>query len=70
MVGPSLTDEERHAANGRLRFGFVLLVGVSAGLVALQVDPTPAQIVGAVVAGLVVGWALLYWLTRSLRVGF
>ncbi|MFC6726608.1 hypothetical protein ACFQE1_20010, partial [Halobium palmae] len=60
-------DEEREAANLRLRIGFVLLVGLSAGLVSLQASPTPLQFVGAVLAGLVVGALLILWLVRSYR---
>lgn len=67
MVGPTLSDEERDAANLRLSIGFVVLVGLSGGLVSLHVDPTPLQFVGAVLAGLVTGTLLLLWLTRSYR---
>ncbi|MFB6131218.1 MAG: hypothetical protein ABEJ28_10400 [Salinigranum sp.] len=64
MVGPSLSDEERDQANLRLRVAFVLLVGVSGGLVALQADASPLQLAGAVAAGLVVGAVLLLFLIR------
>ncbi len=36
MVGPSLTPEEYATGMNRLRAGFVVLVGVSGGLVALS----------------------------------
>ncbi|AUV82181.1 hypothetical protein C2R22_11415 [Salinigranum rubrum] len=64
MVGPSITDDERRVANTRLQVGFVVLVGISAGLVAIQGGATPLQIGAAVVAGLVLGGVLLYWLRR------
>lgn len=67
MVGPSITDEERTAASARLKAGFVLLVGVSGGLVSLQVGPTPLQFLGAVAGGLLVGALLLAFLMRSTR---
>ncbi|UIO98609.1 hypothetical protein Hbl1158_08560 [Halobaculum sp. CBA1158] len=67
MVGPSITEEERDATNRRLMVGMVLLVGVSGGLVSLQVDPTPAQVAGAVGVSLLVGVALTWFVVRSLR---
>ncbi len=64
MVGPSLSDEERKTATLRLRVGFVAFVGLSAGLVALQLGPTPLQFVAAVVGGAAVGLLLLVYLLR------
>jgi hypothetical protein len=64
MVGPSLSDEERDAANFRLKVGFVLLVTVSGGLVALQAGGTLVQLVGGLVGGLAVGLVLLWFLVR------
>lgn len=64
MVGPSITDEERAAASTRLKAGFVVLVGLSGGLVSLQVEPTPLQVVGAVAGGLAAGALLLAFLVR------
>jgi lysozyme family protein len=64
MVGPSITDDERRVANNRLQIGFVVLVGLSGGLVALQTGASGLQIGGAVVAGLAVGVVLLLWLRR------
>jgi hypothetical protein len=62
MVGPSFTDDERRVASRRLKLGFVALVGVSGGLVALAADATPLQGLVGVGAGLVVGWLLLRYL--------
>lgn len=67
MVGPSLSEEDRIRGNARLKAGFVALVAVSAGLMAIQLDPTPAQLIGAVLAGAVVGTALLWYVMRNLR---
>lgn len=62
MVGPSYTEEERRLASLRLKLGFVLLVGASGALVALQVDGSLVQLVGGFVGGLVVGVLLLAFL--------
>jgi undecaprenyl pyrophosphate phosphatase UppP len=64
MVGPSITDDERRDANNRLQVGFVLLVGVSAGLVATQAGASLLQTAAAVVGGLLLGGVLLLWLRR------
>lgn len=66
MVGSSLTDDEKETANTRLKIGFVLLVAASMGLMALQVDPTPLQLVVAVTAGTVIGVVLLWFVLRNL----
>lgn len=67
MVGPSLSEEEIAAGNARLKLGFVALVAASSGLMAFQLDPTPAQLLGAVLVGAVVGTALLWFVVRNLR---
>jgi purine-cytosine permease-like protein len=64
MVGPSLSEEERQTADRRLRAGFVALVGLSGGLVALASGATPVQSLAAVGVGLLVGGALLVYLAR------
>jgi hypothetical protein len=64
MVGPSITDDERDVANTRLQVGFVVLVGVSGGLVAAQTGATALQISVAIAGGLVLGGLLLLWLRR------
>lgn len=67
MVGPSMTDEERDDANRRLRTGFVLLVAVSGGLVALEAGGDLSVIAAGFVGGLVVGLLLLAFLVRWAR---
>ncbi|MEF8779469.1 MAG: hypothetical protein V5A46_02160 [Haloferacaceae archaeon] len=67
MVGPSLSKEERVAANARLKLGFVVLVALSTGLMAFQLDPTPVQLVGAVLAGAAAGTVMLWFVVRNLR---
>ena len=64
MVGPSITDDERRVASRRLKAGFVVLVGVSGALVALQVDATPVQMGAAALAAGVLGLLLLLYLDR------
>lgn len=64
MVGPSLSDDERDLANDRLAVGFVALVAVSGGLVALTAGGTLVQLAGGVAAGTVLGLLLLLFLRR------
>jgi membrane associated rhomboid family serine protease len=59
MVGP-ISSEERASFATKVKLGFTVLIGLSAGLVTLQGDPSPLIFVGAVVGGLVVG-GLLVW---------
>jgi cyanate permease len=67
MVGPSMTDDQRRSANRRLQAGFVLFVGLSGGLVALQAGGTPVQLVLGLASGLVVGLAMLWFIRRWSR---
>lgn len=64
MVGPSMTDDERDLANSQLSIGFVVLVGLSGGLVAFQAGGGLVQIGAAVAGGLVLGYVLLWFLSR------
>jgi lysozyme family protein len=64
VVGPSLSDDERRLANSRLSAGFVGLVAVSGGLVALTAGGTLPQLAGGVVVGAVLGLLLLVFLRR------
>jgi len=64
MVGPSRDEDPNRAGRTQLKVGIVLLVGVSAGLVALSGGATPAEIGIAVAGGLAVGAALLAYLVR------
>jgi hypothetical protein len=64
MVGPSLTPEERDVANLRLKVGFVVLVAVSAGLVAVQARASLAGVGVALVGGTLLGLVLLWFLVR------
>lgn len=64
MVGPGTSEAERDEAGLRLKVGFVLLVGASGGLVALQADGSMVQLGVAVVAGVLLGLALATFLQR------
>lgn len=59
MVGP-VSDDERADFYRRVKVGFVVLVGLSAGLISLQGDPSLPVIGAAIAGGLLVG-ALLTW---------
>ena len=54
MVGP-MSSEERSRLALRLKVGFVLLIGLSAGLITLLGDPTPLEIALVTGAGLAFG---------------
>ncbi|SDF65427.1 hypothetical protein [Halorientalis regularis] len=64
MVGP-VSNDERQSFTRRLKIGFVVLVGVSAGLITLQGDPTPVVLAGAVVGGLFAGTLLVQFAIPS-----
>lgn len=63
MVGPSTTDEERDESRRRLKAGFVLLVGASGTLIAIQGGASLPIVAVATLMGLVAGAALLWYLT-------
>lgn len=60
MVGP-VSNEERDAFTLKVKVAFVVLVGLSAGLITLQGDPTLPVVGAAILGGLAVG-AVLAWL--------
>jgi lysozyme family protein len=64
MVDSSISDEQRRSFRRRLAGGFVLLVGASAGLVALQAQASAVEIAAAVGVGIAVGGALAWYLAR------
>jgi hypothetical protein len=63
MVGP-MSDDERRAGSQRLYAAFVVLVGASAGLMALSGGATPLEVLIVVLAGLVIGLLLVWYLLR------
>ena len=66
MVGSSFTDDEKRAANTRLKVGFVLLVAGSMVLMALRADLTLLELGGIFAVGVVVGTVLLWYVLRNL----
>ena len=63
MVGP-MSDAEREAGNRKIKAGFLLLVAVSPPLIALQWGATPMQLAVALAVGVVLGLALVWYLSR------
>lgn len=63
MVGPP-TAEERAVSSRRLKAGIVALVGGSSGLIALQGGASLVVVLVAALAGLVLGWLLVWYLVR------
>lgn len=68
MVGP-VSQEERLTASRRIKLGFIVLVGLSAGLITLQGEPSLLTFALAVCAGLVVG-TVVVWLAFPRGLGF
>ena len=66
MTGP-VSDDDRERTMTRLKIGTVLLVGLSAGLITSQGDASLAVVAAAVVAGLLVGAALVRFLFPSIE---
>jgi hypothetical protein len=60
MVG-GITDEERERFAVKLKAGFVLLIGLSAGVITLQADAGVEAFLAATAAGLVVGGILVWF---------
>jgi membrane associated rhomboid family serine protease len=65
MVGP-VSDEERDSFARRAKLAFVLLVGLSGGLITLQADVGLVGFTAATGAGLLVG-AVLVWIAFPKR---
>ncbi|WP_336133737.1 hypothetical protein [Natronomonas amylolytica] len=61
MTGP-ISREERAKTMRWVKLVFVLLVGVSAGLITSQGDASLEIVVGAIVGGLLLGIALVWYL--------
>lgn len=59
MVGP-MSDEERSSLTLRLKVGFVLLIGFSAGLITLVGDPTLLEVALVTLVGFGVGGVLVW----------
>lgn len=66
MVDP-VTDEDRERTILYVKVGLALLVGLSAGLIASQGDASLEIVVGAVLAGFVIGGALAWYLVPDAK---
>lgn len=67
MVGSSITPEDRSRAAVLFKVGFTLLVGLSAGLVSIQVDASAEFTLAAVAVGTAIGAVLTWFTLRSIR---
>lgn len=63
MVGP-MPDAERDAGNRKIKAAFLLLIGVSPPLIAMQFDPSPIELLAAFGGGLVLGLVVVWYLGR------
>ena len=68
MVGP-IERSERRVSTIVLGVGFTLLIGVSAGAMALQSRASLGEIAIVLTAGMVVGGVLTWYLHRIVKLG-
>lgn len=61
MTGP-ISQEDRAKTMRRVKIVFILLVTVSAGLITSQGDASLTIVIGAIVGGLLLGIALVWYL--------
>ena len=66
MAGP-ISREDRERTMTRLKVGVVLLVGLSGGLITSQGETDLSVVAAAVLGGLVVGAALVWFLFPDLE---
>jgi len=59
-----MSERDRDAGNRKIKVGFVLLVAVSPPLIALQWDPTPLELLGALGAGVILGLLVVWYLGK------
>jgi hypothetical protein len=64
MVGP-ISDAERASFNRKVIVVVTVLVGASAGLVALQAEAAPVEVAGVTAVGLVVGYLVARFVVPS-----
>jgi hypothetical protein len=67
MVDSTISEGQRKSFRRRLLGGFVLLVGASGGMVAVQASGSATEIITAVVVSLILGGLLAWYLTRVTR---
>ncbi|ELZ34669.1 hypothetical protein [Halorubrum tebenquichense] len=63
MVGP-ISEAERDAGNRKIKLVLLAIVTVSPPLLALQLDPSPVQLLAALGGGFLLGLAVVWYLGR------
>ena len=63
MVGP-ISEAERDAGNRKIRLVLLGIVTVSPPLLALQLDPSPLQLLAALGGGFFLGLVVVWYLGR------
>ncbi|CDK41026.1 hypothetical protein [Halorubrum sp. AJ67] len=63
MVGP-ISEAERDAGNRKIKLVLLAIVTVSPPLIALQLNPSPVQLLAALGGGFLLGLAVVWYLGR------
>ena len=63
MVGP-ISEAERDAGNRKIKLVLLAVVTVSPPLIALQLDPSPVQLLAALGVGFGLGLVVVWYLGR------
>ena len=63
MVGP-ISEAERDAGNRKVKLALLAVVTVSPPLIALQLDPSPIQLLAALGVGFCLGLVVVWYLSR------
>ncbi|ELZ55061.1 MULTISPECIES: hypothetical protein [Halorubrum] len=63
MVGP-ISEAERDAGNRKIKLVLLAIVTVSPPLIALQLDPSPVQLLAALGGGFLLGLVVVWYLGR------
>ncbi|WP_297889787.1 hypothetical protein [uncultured Halorubrum sp.] len=63
MVGP-ISEAERDAGNRKVKLVLVAIVTASPPLIALQLDPSPVELLAAAGAGFCLGLVVVWYLGR------
>lgn len=63
MVGP-ISEAEREAGNRKIKLVLLAIVTASPPLIALQLDPSPVQLLAAAGVGLLLGLVVVWYLGR------
>jgi membrane protein YqaA with SNARE-associated domain len=63
VVGP-ISEAERDAGNRKIKLVLLAVVAVSPPLIALQLNPSPTQLVAALGGGVLLGLVVVWYLGR------